>query len=240
MALQPIWYERNPGAKHWSDFKLDSEGRQIARYDIPEELDSLTISEQLLIRKSAPYIPSVHLSNGFFALSGQCVAFPQDVSELCTELPRQPKEIVTFIRQMGNSQTSAIHLQHLKVRRDKVLNALRWLKIHHSEYRDISISESNLDWMRDESEAFISSNVRHISVSGTKSDKNQKAAVSNVQCLSNICEGDLEFATMSEDRRFGVDPTQAEMLADLVQTVEETDQRHKLLLFPPHGDEPIR
>ena len=162
------------------------------------------------------------------------------MGELCTELPRQPKEIVTFIRQMGNSQTSAIHFRHLKVWRNKVLNALRWLKIHHSEYRDISISKSNLDWMRDESEAFISSNVCHISVTGTTFDKSQKAAVSKVQCLRDIYEDDLEFATMSKDGRFGVDPTQAEMLADLVQTVEKTDQRHILLLFPRHGDEPIR
>jgi len=125
------------------------------------------------------------------------------------------------------------------VRRDKVLNVLRWLKIHHSEYRDISISESDLDWMRDESEAFISSNVRHISVLGMKSDESQKAAVSKVQCLSDIYEDALEFATRSEDGSFGVDPNQAEMLADLVQTVEETDQRHKLLLFLPHRDKPI-
>ena len=73
---------------------------KIKHYEIPEELSSLTISEQLIIRKSAPYIPSVHLRNGFYALRGQCVAFPQNISSVCTDLPRHPNEIVTFICQL--------------------------------------------------------------------------------------------------------------------------------------------
>ena len=71
--------------------------------------------KQLLIRKCAPYIPSIHLHNGYYALSGQCVSFPQDINDVCQDLPRHPNEIVTFIRQMGNNQTSGVHLQHLKV-----------------------------------------------------------------------------------------------------------------------------
>ena len=199
------------------------------------------MSEQLLIRKSAPYVPSVHLSNGFFALSGQCVAFTQDLSDLCTDLPRQPKEIITFIRKMGNSETSTLHLRHLRVRKTKVLAALRWLKIHHSEYRDIVISESNLEWMGDEDEASLASDIRNVTVPGQKSDKTQKAAVSQVQCLSDIVEDDLMFSTMSEGTSsLGVDPEQAELMDDLVKSAKDAGQKHKLLLFPPHGDEPIR
>ncbi len=127
----------------------------MKRCDIPMELSSLTVLEQLLIQKRAPYIPSVHLNNGFFALMGQCVAFPQQVSKVCTDLPRHPDEIVTYIRQLGNSKTSSVHLQHLKVQCNKVINVLKWLKLHHAEYRDITINESKLDWVNDQSEAVV-------------------------------------------------------------------------------------
>ena len=41
------------------------------------------------------------------------------------------------------------------IRREKVLNALRWLKKFNSEYKDINISEENLDWMGDNEEKCI-------------------------------------------------------------------------------------
>ena len=33
------------------------------------------------------------------------------------------------------------------IRRQKVLNALKWLKKFNTEYKDINISEEDLDWM---------------------------------------------------------------------------------------------
>ena len=118
--LNPIWYERIPNATKFDQFLLDSRGNKIIRFDIPEELSELTISEQLLIRKVAPFIPAVHINSGFFALKGQCVAFPQDISDVCDTLPRKQSDLVTYIRQMGNKNTSAVKLKHLRVRRKKL------------------------------------------------------------------------------------------------------------------------
>ena len=242
MRLQPVWYERTPNATSWEDYKLDDEGKKITRYDIPTELASLTVSEQLLIRKSAPFIPSVHLTNGFYALTGQCVAFPQDISHMCTDLPRQRHEVITFIRQLGNSTTTSVHLQHLKVRKTKVMEALQWLRIHHSGYRDITINKSNLDWMDNRSEAIVVEHVRHIKVAGTLSDASQKASVSSIQCMDSSTEGtSLDYVTISSaDCDTGVDPEQAEMMTELIDTAKTTNQTDKLLFFPPSGDKPIR
>ena len=33
------------------------------------------------------------------------------------------------------------------IQKDKVLNALRWLKLYNLEYSDIFIDELNLDWI---------------------------------------------------------------------------------------------
>ena len=242
MRLQPVWFERIPHATSWEDYKLDEEGKKITRYDIPTELASLTVSEQLLIRKSAPFIPSVHLTNGFYALTGQCVAFPQDISHMCTDLPRQRQEVITFIRQLGNSTTTSVHLQHLKVRKKKVMEALKWLRIHHSGYRDVTINESNLDWMDNRSEATVVENVRLIKVAGNPSDASQKASVSSIQCMDTSTDGTtLDYVTISSGKcDTGVDPEQAEMMTELIDTAKTTNQTDKLLFFPPSGDKPIR
>jgi len=240
--LQPVWYERSPGATSWDDFARDDDGKLIVRYDIPEELSSLTWSEELMIRKCAPYIPSVHLSQGYYALSGQCVAFPQNVTDVCTDLPRHPDSIVTYIRQMGNSQTSAVHFDHLKVRRNYVLRALEWLKIHNSEYRDITINHSNLDWMNGKDEADVLKNVRYFHVKGSAPSKAQKPSVSVTQCLNiDSPELEMEFATLGANSwKGGMDPQQEKYMAELVNAAIDSDQSDKLLMFPPHGETPVK
>ncbi len=62
-SLQPIWYEQMQGATHWSDIAQARNNYLIIQYNIQEELSSLTMSKQLLIRKCVLYIDSAHLSN---------------------------------------------------------------------------------------------------------------------------------------------------------------------------------
>ena len=113
--LQPIWYERAGDG----NFRLDEAGEKIIRYDVPEVLSTLSMSEKLLIRRSAPFIPSLHISNGIYGIKGHCVSFPQDISDMCDELPRRRESIVTFVRQMGNKDTSEMYLKHLRVNKEK-------------------------------------------------------------------------------------------------------------------------
>ena len=86
---------------------------------------------------------------------------------------------------MGNNQTSGVHLQHLKVSKQKVIDALHWLKIHHSEYRNITINESKLGWMNDCDEAFVMSHIWNFAMHGKNASKYQQPSVSEVQCLND-------------------------------------------------------
>ena len=119
--LHPVWYKRVKDATHHSEFKKDSSGNLIARYDQPSKLLSLTVAEKLLIRRCAPYIPALHLHYGFLGMKGHAVAFEQDVGELCNTQPQRKENILTFIRRMGSKSTHSVHLTHLRVRRQKVL-----------------------------------------------------------------------------------------------------------------------
>ena len=239
--LQPVWHERNEGATCFDDFKLDVEGNKIVRYDLPEELESLTLSEKLLIRKCAPYVPSIYLGGGNFALKGQCVAFMQDITEMAEELPRQPNEIVTFIRKMGNSNTSEIHFQSLRVRRDFIVRALKWLKIHHFDYRHITIKESNLDWIgkKPKAESHMLGLIKTFHQKGERPPPQSIPAVSQIQCMNPSDEPNLDFSMM-EDVDGGVNPEQKKHMDELVDAAVKTKKSHKLLLFPPHADTPVR
>ena len=86
---------------------------------------------------------------------------------------------------MGNNQTSGVHLQHLKVFKQKVIDALQWLKIHHSEYRDITIKKSKLGWMNNCDEVFVMSHIKNFSINGKNASKSQQPSVSEVQCLND-------------------------------------------------------
>ncbi len=100
-------------------------------------------------------MPSIHLSNGTFALKGHCVTFPQDITEMCNKLPLRKEAVVVFIRYIGNKDTSAVYPKSLRVNKQNVLEALLWLKNHDPHYAYITINELNLDWMNGKNEANI-------------------------------------------------------------------------------------
>jgi len=182
------------------------------------------------------------MNSGFFALDGQCIAFPQDISDVCNTLPRKQSDLVTYIRKTGNKNTSAVKLKHLRVRRKRVLDALNWLKIHNSEYKSINIAEERLDWMDNKDEAMMSDNVNILDLEDPDVPKDQQPVVAKVQCLGDLePSNDLEFATMAiNDNRPGIRPEQGELMKQLVDATLDAGQAEKLLHFPPHGDTPLR
>jgi hypothetical protein len=73
------------------------------------------MAEKLLIPRYASFVPSIHLSNGTFALKGHCFTFPQDINKMCNELPLRKEAVVLFIHHIGNKDTSAVYPKSLHV-----------------------------------------------------------------------------------------------------------------------------
>jgi hypothetical protein len=143
--MHPLWYE----IEEDGSFRTDSNGKKIPRFDRPHQLLRLSMAEKLLIQRCASFVPSIHLLNGTFALKGHCVTFPQDITKMCNKLPLRKEAVVVFIRYIGNKDTSAIYPKSLHVNKQNVLKALLRLKKHNPHYADITINESNSDWMND-------------------------------------------------------------------------------------------
>ncbi len=73
----------------------------------------------------------------------------------CDELPHRKEQVLVFIHYIGNKDTSAVYPKSMRVNRRNVINALLWLKKHNPHYSNVTINESNLDWMKDKDEANI-------------------------------------------------------------------------------------
>ena len=81
--LQPVWFDTN-GSVQWM---------------VPMQLRGLSLQEELLIQKSAPYIPVIHLYNGSLGLKGHCVVFECESNGDICKLPRAESDTVCFNRQ---------------------------------------------------------------------------------------------------------------------------------------------
>ena len=135
--ILPVWIDEN----------------ETVHFNLPKELKYLRPGEKMLIQLLSTHIPLVMLKYGQVGLSGHVCSFPQDVQHVCTVLPRLPKqiELVKVIKKYkvgsGKDSENDTFTDTFIVRRTVVLAALKWLKLHNSEYKHVTINESNLDWM---------------------------------------------------------------------------------------------
>ena len=65
----------------------------IVQYHLPEQLQCLREGEKLLIQQVAAYVPLLHLKDGQNGSRGHVCSFVQDISSVCTILPRLPDDI---------------------------------------------------------------------------------------------------------------------------------------------------
>ena len=239
--LHPVWYEVDEEGAH----ALDSDGRKKPVFEVPDELACLSMAEKLLIRRCANFVPSIHMKNGVFGLKGHCVTYPQDITEMCNELPQRKETVLTFVRNLGNRNTGAVFPKSLVVNKNRVMNALWWLKKHNPCYKDVTIKESHLDWMKGKDESNLSTTASAINVAQTARSRlaeSEKEHVSRAHELgSDRVYSDLEALAMHAN----ASPTlpsgeAAEPINELIRIAQNTSQVEKVMKFPPvDHDSPI-
>jgi hypothetical protein len=229
---------------------MDSNGKKIPQFNRPHELLRLSMAEKLLIQRCKNFVPSIHLSNGTFALKGHCITFPQDITETCNELPLRKEAVVVFIRYIGNKDTSAVYPKSSCVNKQNVLEAFLWLEKHNAHYANITINKLNLDWINCQHEANIGTQALILKTKDTqryKINATEEEEVSNVHKpsenndLSNdSCEMDIRCMQANENNTLptGID---AEIMKTYVEIAKKTGQLSKIMNFPPiDHDSPIR
>jgi hypothetical protein len=234
--LHPVWYL----VDEEGNYIKDSKGCKIPQYNVPKELSELSIGEKLLIRRCANMVPSVHIRSGIFGLKGHCVTFPQDITNMCDELPQRSESVVTFIRQIGNKDTSGGYPEMLKVKKNNVIEALRWLKKHNPFYKHITIAPSNMDWMKGREEANLASVAETIEMKETARShlaENEQEYVS--RCHAQNPDPDETMATMpvagmhANEKPTVPKGVQTAPIRELIDVAKRTKQMTKAMDFPP-------
>jgi len=117
----------------------------------PNELANLTWIEEALVARGHLVGKVVRLQNrysSYAAAKGHLVLVPQDTCRLLDLLPLSPESLADTIRVVwvGDTEPSRASLrQTLTVRKQKVYDGLKWLCLHHEDYRHVSINENELD-----------------------------------------------------------------------------------------------
>ena len=109
---------------------------------VPNELQGLTQTEEMLIARALPVMRVYIKPGGQRGYSGHCINLPQNVNELAYLLPRYPKDLsVIIVKVKGRADTC----KDVIVRRQKGLNALLWLIQNNPQYADVEINCEAID-----------------------------------------------------------------------------------------------
>ena len=115
---------------------------------VPEVLSSLRFVERMLIARVRHTCCFVRVSSGGSKMKANAVAFESPVPKIYAHLPPPKADLddVLAVLYTGPSRPTEEDFKRtpLLVRRNHVIKALEWLKLNHSDYADIDISETNL------------------------------------------------------------------------------------------------
>jgi hypothetical protein len=116
---------------------------------IPDELACLTYVEQLLISRVRHNRCIIKVASGRYKMHANAITFQNPVAKIYDTLPPPLEELDEVLAVMftGPCQPTKKDLQctPLLVHRKQISKALDWLKLNHSDYFDIGISQENLN-----------------------------------------------------------------------------------------------
>jgi hypothetical protein len=125
------------------------------------------------------------LIKGTFGLKGHCCAFTQEIGEFAEKLPRMKSDatllkVMQAIRaEIGSERATQ---KYFKVNRVHILEALRFLKKHSLEYKDIVIAEEHLEWLDENGEGVLEGSEVFTESEDSKPNTEQ-------DCLRNVDRG---------------------------------------------------
>jgi len=231
--LHPVWYLKDDAG----EFVIDENGKPIPQYHIPNELKCLTMYEKLLIRRCANFVPTVHLKNGVFAIKGHAVTFPQNITEMCNKLPQKKESLVTFIRNIGNSNTAAVFPTSFKVSKHRIINALEWLIKHNPLYEDVTIAHENMEWMGDKDEVNLCTEAIQVDIECNEQQRAQDDEEEHVAaCHSTEEQVDdyLPMHTIHENEKITLPKGEyTKPIKEFSDIAKQTGQHTKAMDFPP-------
>ncbi|KAF4617978.1 hypothetical protein D9613_013011 [Agrocybe pediades] len=117
--------------------------------EVPTVLKNLTFAEQLLVSRVKHNHCLVRVSSGRAKMIANCITFAIPTARVYHTLPPSREELSEVLACVFLGVEVPTDDQFartpLLVRRNRVSEALEWLKVNHADYEDLNISKENLD-----------------------------------------------------------------------------------------------
>jgi len=138
----------------------------------------------------------------------------------------------------------------MRVNRQNVIDALNWLKKHNPHYSNVTINESNLDWMKGNDEAnlgqegtmLLTKSSQHYKVMLTQEDNVSYAhrRLDFSDSAGNLC--DVEIGSMHPNKSNPLPNEQnTNIIQSLIEIATDTNQESKVMDFPSiDHDNPVK
>jgi hypothetical protein len=116
--------------------------------DIPQQLQDLSFAETMMIARIRHNKCLVRVSSGWSKMTSNVIMYSNPTVKVYRALPPSKKQLDSVLAFIftGPAQPTQEEFKRspMLVRRQKVLNALEWLKLNHRDYADLEISRKNL------------------------------------------------------------------------------------------------
>ena len=121
---------------------------------VPDELKDLTWAETALIARSHIFGRVFRLEERksgratYGSIKGHIILVPQNTLRLLDVLPMSPHSLadIAHVVWVGKTEPDLSKIRpQFSVRTNKVVTALKWLKDHHEDYRNITIDSNEID-----------------------------------------------------------------------------------------------
>ena len=121
---------------------LQAKANGLQLSEIPPELSGLNALELRLISLRVPFMKMVALPSGKQrSIHGPAVNVPSKVDTICDVLPRLPSQSELVPLKLKRKVAYKGHYMYDYIRPQKILDALRYLKVNNPLYADIDINE---------------------------------------------------------------------------------------------------
>ena len=219
------------------------------QFHIPEELACLTMAEKMLIQLCSPFIPLRHIKNGIFGLSGHVCSFEQDIAEFVNTLPRHKKDVTMLnvlrsVKAEIAQRKEASSPEMFLVRKDKIGDALSWLKVYNKEYKHIKIDMNALDWLQGKE-----GNINTLDIE-THGDIDNEVTSKSVDIgpdphFTRMCEASgsvlKTFGFVDDNAKAKVSDADAIIHNEILNEIQKSPNKHEInVKWPNSGPLPIR
>ena len=209
--------------------KLYSADNNIDPGPVSQELQGLSQVEEMLISAVMPIMTVYRLPHGQLGYNGHVVNLPQDVRAFVATLPRHVHELDVLVVRREGIPRPGVH-KDFKVRRVRVLSALRWLKANNVHYRNITISDSAIQQLPEDGDV---TTLPSVDLQESSSDCTENASTSDDPYNEHLSQTFVPMHTRSG--------TEKEVLTQGIANRQNPAQssRQQPLSWPQITDTPI-